>query len=36
MIFGARARKVGLEQKILDLGGTDQDCLAETISSGEC
>jgi len=29
-------RKVSLEQKILDLGGLDQECLAETFSSGEC
>lgn len=28
-------RRVGLEQKILDLGGLDQECLAETFSSGE-
>jgi ABC-type phosphate transport system ATPase subunit len=36
MIFGARSREVGWEQKILDLGGTTQECLAETFSSGEC
>ncbi|KEQ69415.1 P-loop containing nucleoside triphosphate hydrolase protein [Aureobasidium namibiae CBS 147.97] len=29
-------REVGLEQKILDLGGLDQECLAEMFSSGEC
>lgn len=29
-------REVGLEQKILDLGGLDQECLAETFSAGEC